>query len=267
MGFWTPWNPEGKDVDLWGNEPKPTPTLENARDLGYRPTSFPENFPKYNPPSASVKYGPMIPTDIWGQPSRQEYNQWGEPEQQDYGKSQAYYDQLMQMQKDKFAWEMQLEEKKAGYQQQMLAQQQAMQQAQLAWDKEKWAQQLAMSKEEKLAQLAAQPKSWLEYAALKGEAPVIQPWMLPLMKQDYGMTAQGLKPGDPIPGWSSTSMSQMPEMTTPSAQYMARVGPTAQQQYLGYEQARIGSRPEESEWRLWSMAPPGGSRSKLVQYR
>jgi len=137
----------------------------------------------------------------------------------------------------------------------------ANQNAQLAWSKEQWGQQQAQEQKNYLANLAAEPHSWLEYAAAAGQAPVIQPWMLPLMPQDYGATA-----GATIPGWNPTNMTGIPELTNPSTQYQARMGPTAQQQYYGYEQARTGSTPEEAQWRLWSMAPPGGGRG-LTQVR
>lgn len=137
----------------------------------------------------------------------------------------------------------------------------ANQNAQLAWSKEQWGQQQAMEQKNYLSNLAAQPHSWLEYAAASGQAPVIQPWMLPLMPQDYNISA-----GQTIPGWNPTNMTGMPQLTNPSAQYSARMGPTAQQQYYGYEQALTGANPEESQWRLWSMAPPSGGRG-LTQIR
>lgn len=144
---------------------------------------------------------------------------------------------------------------------QELEAQTAYQNAQLAWQKEQWGQQLAQQQKDYLANLAAEPHSWLEYAAAAGQPPVIQPWMLPLMPQDYGFSA-----GQQIPGWSAENMTGMPSLINPSAQYMARMGPTAQQQYYGYEQGLTGARPEESAWRLWNMAPPSGNRG-LVQVR
>jgi hypothetical protein len=109
------------------------------------------------------------------------------------------------------------------------------------------------------SQLAAQPVSWLQYAAYTGEQPAIQPWMTPLMPEQYGYTSAG----EPIPGWSAESMTEMPELTRPSAQYQARMGPTALQQMYGYEQARTGATPEEQAWRLWQTAPPSGQASQL----
>jgi len=45
------------------------------------------------------------------------------------------------------------------------------------------------------------------------------------------------------------------------------MGPTAQQQYYGYQQAQAGARPEETAWRLWSAAPPGGAGTQLSYAR
>ncbi len=138
----------------------------------------------------------------------------------------------------------------------------ALQQQQMANEAAYQQSQLAADKEARLAQLSAQPRTWLQYAALSGQNPVIQPWMLPLMKSDYGLNA-----GAPIPGWTPENMTGMPQLTSPSAQYLNRIGPTAQQQYYGYEQARTGATPEESQWRLWSRSPPGGGSKGLIQQR
>lgn len=125
-------------------------------------------------------------------------------------------------------------------------------------------QQVALEKQRYGAQLAAQPKSWLEYSAYMGEEPVVQPWMKPLMPQAYGQVGVG----QPIPGYQGTEgMAGMPQLTTPSRQYQARIGPTSQQQYLGYEQARTGAPTAETEFRLWSAAPPSGRASRLSYER
>ena len=58
----------------------------------------------------------------------------------------------------------------------------------------------------------------------------------------------------------------MPELTRPSRQYQARMGPTAQAQYQGYRKARTGILPEETQFRQWSAAPPSGAFPGL-QYR
>ena len=142
------------------------------------------------------------------------------------------------------------------YEQQSLEMRQRELEAEQAWRQ----QQLQAEKEQRLASLAAQPKSWLEYASLSGQAPVVQPWMQPLMPSDYAV-------GSTIPGWSASNMGQMPGLTTPSTQYTARMGPTAQQQYMGYQQARTGATPEETQFRLWSMAPPSGRNRGLTQVR
>lgn len=131
----------------------------------------------------------------------------------------------------------------------------------LAWNREQEAGRLAAEKEQRLATLRANPTSWLEYASLAGQQPAIQPWMLPLMPQQYAGTVAGA----PIPGWSAgaPTMAELPELTTPSRQYQARMGPTGVAQYQGYQQARTGMLPSETEWRLWSQAPPGGTNTRL----
>ena len=112
-----------------------------------------------------------------------------------------------------------------------------------------------------LAQLAAQPISWLQHATAAGETPVVQPWMPPLMAKEYAGTVAGA----PLPGWTTPpTLGQLPALTTPGPQYQARMGPTAQQQWLGYEQMRTGARPEETTWRQWMQAPPGGKAPQLT---
>lgn len=128
----------------------------------------------------------------------------------------------------------------------------ALQQQYQRWQQEEAQRQYG-------AQLAAQPISWLQYAAYAGKEPAIQPWMQPLMPQEYG----GLGAGEQIPGWTAETMAGMPELTRPSRQYQARMGPTAMEQYLGYRQARTGERPEETQFRLWSTAPPSGAYGGL----
>lgn len=144
---------------------------------------------------------------------------------------------------------------------QQLAQQQKQFEEQMAWEQKQFGLQQEAEKQQRLAQLAAQPTSWLQYAAEAGKEPAIQPWMLPLMPQQYSQ----LQAGGAIPGWTGTMsaeagqpMTSLPQLTRPSRQYQARMGPAALQQYSGYRQARTGMVPEESEFRLWSQAPPSG---------
>lgn len=153
--------------------------------------------------------------------------------------------------------------------QQQMAQDAAQQQAQLEFNRQKQAQDLAWAqqqqqasldaeKAQRLATLSANPQSWLEAASLSGNAPVIQPWMVPLMPQDYGLSS-----GAAIPNWSATDMSNMPDITTPSAQYMARIAPSSQEQLYGYEKAKTGASPADTQWRIWSRAPTGGKNTGL----
>lgn len=132
-------------------------------------------------------------------------------------------------------------------------QQAAYQQQQLTADQAWRQQQIENEKQQRLATLAAQPKSWLEYAALSQQAPVVQPWMLPLMPQDY----QKVDVGQAIPGWTAENMKGMPDLINPSSQFMARLTPSQRQQYYGYQQADQGMTPQDTEWRLWSQSPAG----------
>jgi hypothetical protein len=61
-------------------------------------------------------------------------------------------------------------------------------------------QQVQIEKDKSLAQLRANPASWLQYSLEAGQTPVVQPWMLPLSPQEYG-----LKAGMAIPGWQGLS--------------------------------------------------------------
>ncbi|KKL67425.1 hypothetical protein LCGC14_2135120, partial [marine sediment metagenome] len=136
-------------------------------------------------------------------------------------------------------------------------------------------QQLTGQREERLAQLAAQPISWLQHAALSGQTPVVQPWMIPLMRP-----GQNLQVGQPLPGFQAelpggaiqqggflpgtatpapagNVFANLPELRRPSAQLFARMGPVAQEQFLGFRQARTGIPPQETLFRQRQTGPPG----------
>ena len=200
--------------------------------------------------------------------------------------------------------------------------------AQTALAQQRFQAEIALQKKQQeqeqqnyLAKLGAQPISWIEYAMATKTPPVVQPWMQPLMPEQYGqlqpgqvipqgqtMQPQAFGQGAPLalgatpqqaqqwmsqqvspiewgqqvprtqnkPSWmpgltgreylaagnqggnSAFNPKNMPGLTTPSGQYWARIGPTAQQEYLGYEQARTGAKPEETQWRMWQTAPPAG---------
>lgn len=134
---------------------------------------------------------------------------------------------------------------------------------QLAWYQQQQAADLEAQKQQRLATLAAQPKSWLEYAALANQQPIIQPWMLPLMPRQYS----NLQAGQPIPGWAADNMQGMPDLSRPSAQYMARLSPTAQAQYYGYQQADTGATDESMYWLNQSTAPAGSPYKELSYQR
>ncbi len=150
-------------------------------------------------------------------------------------------------------------------------------------EQERFEQGLTAQREERLAQLAAQPISWLQHAALSGQTPVVQPWMIPLMRP-----GQNLQVGQPIPGFQAgapgaqqggfvpgtatpqplgTQFANLPELRRPSAQLFARMGPTEQRQYLGFRQAGTGIPPEETLFRQRQSGPPGSSGGGFQQQR
>ena len=71
-------------------------------------------------------------------------------------------------------------------------------------------------------------------------------------------------PGQSVPGYNP---QQLPQTLMPSMQYWSRMGPQFQQQYYGYQRARTGAIPEESQWRVWRQAPPGGANRGLRYQR
>ncbi len=147
-----------------------------------------------------------------------------------------------------------------------------------------FGQQLEAQREERLAQLAAQPISWLQHAALSGQQPVVQSWMIPLMRPgqnlQVGQPIPGFQPGAPgaaqqggfLPGTATPApvgnqFANLPELRRPSAQLFARMGPTAQQQFLGFRQARTGIPPQETLFRQRQGGPPGSSGGGFQQQR
>lgn len=168
-------------------------------------------------------------------------------------------------------------------QEQQLRQQRAQQEAQqtqfqqqLAFQQER--AQIAAEEQERqyMSQLAAQPINWLQYAAYTGQEPVVQPWMVPLGFQNQGgdIVPQGLQIGQPIPGFQGQvgqmgqqTFANLPQLTTPSTQLQARWGPTAQAQFLGYQQARTGAAPEETQFRLGSQRAPTGAFTGFSRFR
>ncbi len=157
------------------------------------------------------------------------------------------------------------EETTSPFQQAQLDQEKQQQEQMIAWYREQAQMQAEQERQTQLANLRANPASWLEYASVAGETPSVQPWMMPLMPQQY----QGVQAGTELPGYQAggSTMAGLVQLTPPSRQYQARMGPTALQQYGGYERARSGITPEELQFRLWSSAPPSGSQSGLTWQR
>jgi len=199
-------------------------------------------------------------TGAWDYWDAQGYHHVGDPVMGDnivgYDPSMATKDD----EADQRAWEEQQAQRQ--YEQQM-----AMQQMMIDWYRQQAEMQAQAQREATYAQLLTQPMSWLDPRLYNpsyggGGTPSVQPWMLPLGMSDYASLGESL-PGYQQQGGGGTPMGSLPQLTTPSMQYFARMGDTAQQQWLGYEQARTGSRPEESMFRLQSRAAPTGTSPQL----
>ena len=239
--------PPGLPEWMIAGEPPPFPTESTPEGYhwewdGARYVAAPD--PTTKPPTTYEQRG-EVPTDQFGREAtwNERLGQWDyppnwgvDPKTQDW----AFAPPPSQYQ----AGQLGLQEQQLRLQQQMAI----------------WQQQQA--RQEALAKLAAQPRSWLEYHALAGTTPTVQPWMAPLMPQEYGLGV-----GQPIPGITPEGMGGMPALTRPSRQYQARMGPTAMGQYEGYRQARTGLTPEETQWRMWATAPPGGQYGGLSYAR
>ncbi|KKN29349.1 hypothetical protein LCGC14_0845100 [marine sediment metagenome] len=174
-------------------------------------------------------------------------------------------------------------------QQRQVSQQQSQFQAQLAFQQQQAQQQAELQRQAEMARLAANPINWLQFAAFTGEQPVIQPWMIPLGFQqfgegggtstpqgvgggqvvpDSGVTQQGqLQAGQPLLPQGGFDFSQLPQLRDPSAQFLARLGPTGTQQFLGFERARTGASPQETQFRQRSGAAPTGRFGGFSRFR
>ena len=136
------------------------------------------------------------------------------------------------------------------------------QQQQWEWQKQQAELERAEKERQYKAQLAANPITWLEYEAYTKQNPVVQPWMMPLSQKDYGWQV-----GQQIGGWNPEGGGGMADLINPSAQYWARMGPTAQGQYQSYQNWDKAQRPEETQFRLNSIAPPSGKNTQLQWIR
>ena len=260
--------------------PAPAPSTAPAQTPwpNTQPTPYTGGYPQW-PQASTTTPAPskaLVPTT--SQPAGKTdqpmtFEEWLQTQEQyapEYTYITPYQQALLDAQTAKAAadkWRFEEQQKAEQQQQADLAayrqQQMMIEQQRMAQEQAQYQAQLAAEEKARLAQLAAQPISWLQYAAQSGQPPVIQPWMMPLMPQDYGIESAG----SPIPGWTPESGQAMPQLTNPSTQYQARMGPTAQKQYLGYEQAKTGATPEETQWRLWQRTPPSGANRGLNRVR
>ncbi len=107
-----------------------------------------------------------------------------------------------------------------------------------------------------------------------GKPPANKPFIVGESGPELGILDKGrvtIVPLRQIPGMQGGGVIDygsgvLPWLNTPSMQYWARMGPTSQQQYYGYQQANTGQLPEETNWRMWQTAPPSG-RNTGIQYR
>ena len=138
-------------------------------------------------------------------------------------------------------------------------QQADMENQRFQWEQGQATAQLEAQKQARLANLRANPASWLEYASLAGQTPTVQPWMVPL-----GQAGTGLRAGQALPGYNPQGNNMnLPQLTTPSNQYMNSIAPSSRQQYYGYQQAATGATPSDTQWLQWGGALPGGQYKGL----
>jgi len=157
-------------------------------------------------------------------------------------------------------------------------------------------QELGQEQQNYLAQMAAHPPSFMQYHAASGQPPVVQPWMMPLMPQEYA-GLEGLRAGQPVPGWpeqftgtnAQTYGGFQPQGFDPSGYTppgYTSTGGTAGDQYAGVTGAgwqpmnvdrylAAGLSPEEAEksalhdlaYQKWRAMPSGmGTPDKSIAY-
>lgn len=130
-----------------------------------------------------------------------------------------------------------------------------LQQMQFDFQRQQAEAAAAQAQQNYLANLRANPASWLEYAGASGEQAAVQPWMVPISNGS-------LQAGQALPGVSSSgelNAQGLPNLTTPSAQYISRITPSARAQYAGYKQAQTGQTALDTDYWLRAGSPPGGS--------
>ena len=228
------WEPELTEFGTWSFRRAPMKAQKEEMPEGFYKSykdaaiGAPEGFVPYQTPSG-----------WWG------YREADKPENQ----------QITPYQQSQIDYQKRHGEQEEAYRQQQLS----FQQQQMGWQKEQEQMQQSQQESKIRSQLMTQPMSWLDPRIYgKGETPVVQPWMMPLSREQYGW-----KVGESLSGWNPQSGQNMPELATPSAQYWSRMGPTAQQQYMGYQQSQSGIRPEETQFRLRAGSAPSGRYSAL----
>uniref|UniRef100_A0A6M3ITT4 Uncharacterized protein n=1 Tax=viral metagenome TaxID=1070528 RepID=A0A6M3ITT4_9ZZZZ len=270
-GWWTgtpqQWNSLPLEEQLFYNNAYGTPIAPERGPLPYDGEEFelPDGSTGYYyyDAAGSIKFQRISEKGTaWEQQYQQDILAWQKEQQL---AEQAQWEQEQAWQEQQWADQEAYRQQQLSWQEQQFQQEQAFEQQQFAWMQQQATAQQTQQQQNYLANLQANPASWLEYAGAAGTTPAIQPWMIPLMGQEYAGTVAGA----PLPGWEgqSMNMSQLPELTDPSRQYQARMGPTAFQQYAGYQQAATGIPPTELEYRLWSQAPPGGGVQSLGYVR
>ena len=198
-----------------------------------------------------------------------------EQTEQQRAQQQSQFEAEMAFRQQQFEFQQQppptspFQQQQFGLQQRAQAAQQEQFGAGLQFQQEQALLQADLERQREQARLAANPISWLQYAAFTGQDPVVQPWMIPL-----GFQGEQLQAGQPLPGFErqegqdvTQTFTNLPALRTPSAQLQARWGPTAQQQFLGFRQARTGATPEETQFRLGSGRAPTGAFGGFTRFR
>ncbi len=192
------WQPNFNDPDPWAGMPadyagkdtfvptvvNPTPPWGSETGIDYSPQPYTDangNIYSWNRVTGNYERTGYDPNMLASQPMSASDRAALEQRQRELEAEERYRQQQLEYQRQQDLWNQQY------------------QQGRLDWEKEQFAQQQAAEKESRLANLRANPQSWLEYNILAGSTPAVQPWMMPLMPQQYS----SLRAGSAMPGWNA----------------------------------------------------------------
>ncbi len=189
--------------------------------------------------------------------------------------SQQAQQQLSEQEFDLLRQQFEFQQQQAGVTSPFQQQQLELQQQQISQQQSQFQSQLQFQQQQFASQLAANPINWLQYAAFTGQPPVVQPFMSQLGFQDPTVS---LQTGQPIPGFQPAtfqgnvlqtpgSFTNLPALTTPSAQFLSRLRPSERQQFAGFRRARTGRSQEDIGAQLASQRAPTGSFAGFSSFR